>query len=727
MRKLTERKLTDSLAPKRHAWVVLAGNPNSGKTALFNALTGSFQKVGNYPGVTVEKVVGRIHLDNLVVDLIDAPGLYALEALSEDERIALDLIYGRNTEPKPDLVLYVLDAIHLERNLFLLSHLIEAQCPTVIALTMVDVIHKQGKGINTHRLSEVLGIDVVPVISHKGIGIEELKETIQHNILHPKTPKRNSSNILLEAKVESIANSLSRMGIDYTKEQIQSALMGKSLDLESQITAVPTIHEAFLTAKREISELIQHPESLNSLQRYRWAEIVTRRVLEKHVAQRKASTSDRLDKIFTHKFFGLVLFVGLMYVVFQSIYTLAIPLMNGIEMAMTTAGEWARTWLSPIPVLESFIVDGVLTGVSSALIFLPQIIILFFFIAILEGSGYLARAAFLMDRLFSWCGLNGRAFVPLLSSFACAIPGIMATRVIPDHKTRLATILVAPLMSCSARLPVYLLVIGAIIEPNYGPLWAGIALFGMHFLGLLVAIPVSLLLTRGLTRRKSLPFVLELPPYQMPKMRDVFLTMYLRAKTFLRVAGTIIVVLSVVLWALLYFPRSSEDFSRYHQEYQMLPTTMKEKIKEENFIQSRQVENSFLGRFGHFVEPIFRPAGFDWRLSTAILSAFPAREVVVPSLGIMFSIGGDVDESSGDLRQAIAHATLSDGRPLMTPYTAAAFMVFFALCCQCMGTLAVVRKETGSWKWSLLLFSYMTALAYIGAVLIYQIGNWIGS
>ncbi len=721
------KRLVESPAPKRHTWVVLAGNPNSGKTALFNALTGSFQKVGNYPGVTVEKVVGRLHLDDLLVDLIDAPGLYAFEALSEDERIALDLIHGRNTEPKPDLFLYVLDATRLERNLFLLSHFLSAGYPTIIALTMTDVLQKQGKKINARRLSEILGVDVIPVISHKGVGIEELKSALRQNILNPRVPNGDLTKILIEEKVSAISAALSRGGIDYSKDKIRDALYGYPNDAENQMSAVPSVYEAFLLAKKEVAEILQSSNGLTSLHRYRWAEIIARQVLERHPTSRSSSTPDLLDRIFTHKFFGLLIFMGLMYIVFQSIYTLATPLMDGIEWGMNAIGEWLGARLSSVPILQSLVVEGILAGVSSALIFLPQILILFFFIALLEGSGYLARAAFLMDRLLSWCGLNGRAFVPLLSSFACAIPGIMATRVIPDHKTRLATILVAPLMSCSARLPVYLLVIGAIIEPQYGPVWAGIALFGMHLLGLLVAIPVSLILTRSLSRRKNLPFVLELPPYQAPKMREVFLTMYLRAKTFLRVAGTIIVTLSVVLWGLLYFPRPPVDFDRYRQEYQTLPLTVKEKIKEENYIQSRQVENSYLGRFGHLIEPIFRPAGFDWRLSTAILSAFPAREVVVPSLGIMFSIGGDVDETSGDLRQAIAHATHPDGSPLMTPYTAAAFMVFFALCCQCMGTLAVVRKETGSWRWPLLLFSYMTLLAYLGAVLIYQGGRWLGN
>ena len=354
--------------------------------------------------------------------------------------------------------------------------------------------------------------------------------------------------------------------------------------------------------------------------------------------------------------------------------------------------------------MQSFVVDGLIAGVGGVVVFLPQILILFFFIAMLEGTGYLARAAFLMDRLLGWCGLNGRAFIPLLSSFACAIPGVMAARVMPDPKARLATILVAPLMSCSARLPVYMLIIGSFIEPQYGAFWAGFALFAMHLLGLVVAIPVVFILNRGVLKGKRLPFMLELPPYQMPRWKDVFLGMLNRGKVFLTTAGTTIVVMSVIIWAASYFPRKVE-------------TGMPE-----NEAAVAQLEYSVMGRVGKAVEPVFAPLGFDWRISTAILSAFPARETVVPSLGILFSLGSG-DEAEAKLGEKIKDARWPDGRPLFTLPTSIGLMVFFALCAQCLSTLGVVRRETNSRKWPLFMFTYMTALAYLGAWVV----QWIGS
>jgi ferrous iron transport protein B len=373
----------------------------------------------------------------------------------------------------------------------------------------------------------------------------------------------------------------------------------------------------------------------------------------------------------------------------------------------------------------------VIAGIGSVFVFLPQILILFLLIALLEGTGYLSRAAFLMDRLLGWCGLNGRAFIPLLSSFACAIPGIMAARVMPDPKSRLATILVAPLMSCSARLPVYVLLIGAIIEPRFGAGWAGFSLFAMHFLGLALAIPIVMILNRGIIKGKRLPFLLELPPYQLPKIKDVWLAIYFRGKVFVTTAGTIIFAMSVIIWALSYFPRSPEADARYEAAYAKLPassalTVDQFKAAQSAYVDEQRLANSVLGTFGRAIEPVFRPAGFDWRVTTAILCAFPAREVVVPSLGVLFAVGGEADEGSTDLRKAMQDASWPDGKPLFTPWTAVGLMVFFALCAQCSSTLATVKRETNSWKWPLFMFLYMSGLAYIFAVLINLLGKWLG-
>lgn len=623
--------------------VALIGNPNAGKTSLFNALTGSSQKVANFPGVTVERVSATLDIGERTIELLDVPGLYSMNAVSEDEIVAVHCILGEGGEPKPDALVCVIDATNLERNLFFFSQVAELGLPLVVALTMTDSL--KGETVDVSLLKEMLGVQVVPVVSHKGKGLGELRYQVR-----------------------------------------------KALDLETSESGVPP--------------------ALTIEERYCWASEVTRDVL-KRVAPKTRSTTEKLDGILTHRVLGLLVFFGVMYIVFTSIYFFAEPLMGGIEAVFDKLSGWVGPMLAGNPMLQSLVVDGLINGVASVLVFLPQILILFFFISALEGSGYLARAAFLMDRLLGWAGLSGRAFVPLLSSYACAIPGVMAARVMPDPKSRLATILVAPLMSCSARLPIYVLLIGAVIEPQFGAAWAGFALFAMHLVGLVVAIPVVLIINRGFLKTKRLPFLLELPRYQWPKWRDVGLTMFNKAKAFVQTAGTIIVVMSVLIWAALYFPHQSE--SELRQKY----AAARVEVSFENYAQAQQIEGSYLGQFGHTIEPVFRPAGFDWRISTAILAAFPAREVIVPSLSLLFGLGDS--EDSPDLRQKLQAATWPDGRKLFTPSSAVGLMLFFSLCCQCMSTLATVRKETGTWKWPAFMFGYMTALAYIVAVLVHQL------
>ncbi len=636
--------------------VALIGNPNAGKTSLFNALTGSQQKVANYPGVTVERVSARLQIGSQSVEVVDVPGLYSIRAISVDEEVAYQAIVDHPS----DLFVYVADATNLERNLFFFSQIADLQRPTIVAVTMVDALQRAGGTIDLEALEEALGVPVIPVVAHKGQGLDRLVEEIESALRDPKP----------------------------------CPPVGRSPG---------------------------SPVDLTPEERYKWSSEVRSATITERPSP---STTDRLDAVLTHRVFGLAIFVGLMYLVFQALYTFAGPVMDGIEWTFGKLADAVSPSLEGTPWLQSLVVDGIIGGVGSAVIFLPQILILFFLIAALEGSGYLARAAFLMDRLLGWCGLNGRAFIPLLSSYACAIPGIMAARVMPDARSRLATIMVAPLMSCSARLPVYILLIGAFIEPKYGPGWAGFALFAMHLVGLVVAIPVVLILNKRVLKMKRLPFIMELPRYQWPKWRDVWLTMFLRGKVFLQTAGTIIVVMSVLMWALLYFPRPAGAEERYTAEYGRQTSDFRERVSEETYVQQRQIEESYLGRMGKGIEPVFAPAGFDWRLSTAILSAFPAREVVVSSMGILFSLGAEPDER--DMVTAVQNATWPDGRPLLTPWTATGLMVFFALCCQCMSTLATVRRETNSWKWPVVMFLYMTILAYLAAVGIYRLSLLFG-
>lgn len=723
----------------KRAVVAVVGNPNSGKTSLFNALTGSKQKVANYPGVTVERVSAELVVDGWHVECIDVPGLYSLEAQSADEQVAVDAIAGV-TDVKPDLLVCVVNASNLERNLFLFSQLAELETPVVVALTMTDVLAKDGLECDRVKLSNLLGVEVVDVLAHRGIGTDALKQAIARNLEEPRTPSREFGfPESLERQVDSFQARLARAGMDVSRREIRSALLSEASPLARDIEPIAELHEFLAVAKGELAKEGLDAPSVDVTNRYQWAGKVAKACLIRR-SEPKRRLSDRIDYVLTHRVFGLAVFVGVMYAVFQAIYTLAGPLMDAIEAGVGFLGDRAGNALEGNEVLRSLVVDGIITGIGSVLVFLPQILILFMLIALMEGTGYLARAAFLMDRLLGWCGLNGRAFIPLLSSFACAIPGVMAARVMPDPKSRLATILVAPLMSCSARLPVYVLLIGAFIEPQFGPGWAGFTLFAMHFLGLLLAIPIVLILNKGVIKGRRLPFLLELPPYQLPRLRDVVLAMYFRGKVFLQTAGTIIFVMSVIIWALSYFPRSDGEIANLREEYKRtasgvakdggrLPEASVETFTsrtEDQYVDAMLLANSYLGRAGRLIEPVFTPAGFDWRITTAILCAFPAREVVVPSLGVLFAVGSDANEESPDLRTALQSATWPDGRPLMTPWTAIGLMVFFALCAQCMSTLAAVKRETNSWKWPLFMFVYMSALAYLGAVLVNQLGRVFG-
>jgi ferrous iron transport protein B len=680
--------------------VALVGNPNAGKTTLFNALTGSNQKVGNYPGVTVERVTGTLQCGDQTIEVLDVPGLYSLEPVSEDESVAVAAL-----QEDLDLIVCIIDASNLERNLYLFSQIAELKKPTVMVLSMVDRVGSSGKELQLGKLSDLVGCPVATVVGHKNTGIDRLKELICENLEQRPLP------VLLSKKeheaFSALRQRLARIGYDVQLRDLVIQVRENDPRFENYFDQFPELHDDYAAAREAT---LQHsPKLSDASERYQWtSEIQSSVVRNARLASltdsptQKRTLTDKLDLFFTHRLLGLAFFIGIMYLVFQSIYSFSSPVMELIESGFKWLGNAVAPKLDGSPVLQSLVVDGIIAGIGGVMVFLPQIIVLFFFISLLEGTGYLARAAFLMDRLLGWCGLNGRAFIPLLSSFACAIPGIMAARVMPDPKSRLATILVAPLMSCSARLPVYMLLIGAVIEPKFGAFWAGFTLFAMHLLGLLVAIPIVFVLNRGILKGKRLPFLLELPPYQMPKWRDVFIAMLNRGKVFVTTAGTTILFMSIVIWAAGYFPRLPQaDAARF--------------AGQESRLAEAQLEYSALGRFGKAIEPAFKPLGFDWRISTAIMSAFPARETVVPSLGILFSLGSEAEADSAELRGEIKGATWPDGKPLFTPWTAVGLMVFFALCAQCFSTLATVKRETNSRKWAWFMFAYMTALAYAGA------------
>ncbi len=715
--------------PSQLPLVTLVGNPNTGKTTLFNGLCRTHQKTGNYPGSTIEKKSGYCQLGQGKAQILDLPGLYSLRAISPDEKISRDGLLGHIPAIKhPDLLLFVLDATNLRRNLFLFSQVSELGLPVVVVLTMQDQMQKAGVKLDVKRLEHELGVPAVPVVSYRIEDINYLKTVIEKALLEkPVAPPFRSDHtdeqkIIQElyTKLNAKASIKKPFSFFEVRELLSEHQGHLGLLKQKYITNDSELKPQIQDLQQRYHELIKKNPALPTLSRYRWIDSI----LKKIKVQKQTEgflNSQKWDQLFTHRFWGPCIFVALMYFMFQSIYTWAEPAMLGIETIMGYLGDIAAAPLVDMPILRSLVQDGVISGVGSVLIFLPQIIILFFFISILEDSGYLVRAAFLMDRLFSWSGLNGRAFVPLLSSFACAIPGILSTRVMPEHRVRLSTILIAPLMSCSARLPIYLLLIGAMIAPIYGPAVATLSLFLMHAVGVVVALPLVWVFNRGL--QPKLPnnsFIMEFPPYRKPRAYNVFLRVQDAAKKFTIKAGTIIFFLSIVIWAMAYFPKTKTGQN---------PSAQQSSVPEMRAIREppaqTQLRASYLGQIGSFLTPVFAPLGFDWKITVGILSAFPAREVLVSTLGIIYNVQ-DASEGSKDLRERIRTDTYADGRPVYTPLVAISLMIFFALCSQCMGTLAVIRKELGKWKWAVFVFGYMTSLAYLLSFLVYQGGRFLG-
>ena len=647
--------------------IALAGNPNAGKTTLFNSLTGLKQKVANYPGVTVERKTGVWRLNGKAANLIDLPGLYSLDATSLDEHIARDVITGEQSGiPKPDVIVAVVDATNLERNLYLVTQLFEFGIPVVIALTMIDVFEKQKHEIDVEMLSTLLKTPVVPINAKSGRGKEELS-----------------------AKVGEVSGT--NPSVPY--------LLDKSVDEDGP-------HGKIFARYNFISSVVQ--ESV-------W-----------HSDQKQHRISEKIDRVLTHKIFGLVILVAILLVVFQAIFSWASLPMDLLEKGFGSLAGLVRAELPP-GILTDLLTDGIIAGVGGVVVFLPQILLLFFFISLLEDSGYMSRAAFLLDKLMSRVGLHGKAFLPLISSFACAIPGIMATRTIESRRDRFATIMIAPFMSCSARLPVYTLMIAAFFagQTVFGFISLGaLLMLAMYALGIVVAIAVGFILKRTLLKAPPPPFLMELPPYRLPNLRTVFQNMLTRAWVFLKRAGTVILAISIILWALMYFPRAEVQSSKFNvqSEEQLGALNLELGTKSE----SEQLKNSFAGKLGHVIEPVIQPLGFDWKIGVALIASFAAREVLVSTLSIIYNVGKDENEESETLIGAVRDAKTDEGKPAWTPLTALTLMVFFVLAMQCMSTVAVVRRETNSWSWPLFMVGYMTVLAYVGALITYQGGKLLG-
>jgi ferrous iron transport protein B len=738
--------------------IAICGNPNCGKTTLFNALTGLSQQVGNYPGVTVEKTVGSFTFgrgSGRKFRLLDTPGSYSLSAYSPDEYIATRALVGDiEGESRPDLILCVIDATNLERGLYLLFQIMQVGRPVVVALNMIDLATRHGISVKVRSLiRELGGLAVVPVVASRHRGIEKLKEAlaaaVEKNWL-PVVPAYDEVTVRAVRELVATSQPGSRTDAEYIRLLYDrggpAEISYLTEEGQDKIEFVESLRERIVQKFGALSVGETFPLS-------HWATTIVNKVMTRRSSHR-ATRSEQIDRYLLHPVLGPIFLLAVMMFMFQSVFTWAEPVMNLIDSTFGLLGAQVEGLMEVGP-LRSLLVDGVIGGVGSVLIFLPQIIILFLFIALLEDSGYMARAAFLVDRLFGWCGLSGKAFVPMLSSFACAVPGIMATRTIENPRLRLMTIMVAPLMSCSARLPVYTIMIAAFI-PSITILGMfnsqGLVLAGLYLMGVLTAVVVAFFVSRFAFGGERATFMMDMPSYTLPTVRSIFIRIVNRVKSFLSRAGTVILAITIVIWALSYYPHSSRIADEYEQRGHQIETRYAAELERpENSSDAarRELQNSrdaahqqlagqqagaylrdsYFGRTGRMVAPAFAPLGWDWKITMATLASFPAREVIIATLGTIYNLGSDTDEPmslADKMRSDTWESGERAGQPVFTAAVALSVMVFFALCAQCGATLVTIGQETAKLRYAVIAFVYMTTLAYVAAFVVYQVASGLG-
>lgn len=680
---------------KKEITIALIGNPNSGKTTIFNNLTGGHQHVGNYPGVTVEKKVGVFISDGIKINVVDLPGTYSLTALSIDEQVARNFII----RDKPDVVVDIIDYSNLERNLYLTTQLIELNAPLVLVFNMSDIAKARGIKYDLQNLSKLLGAPIVTTVGHKGNGKKEIIEAVldisEGRINLPKPRIGYGKDIEKEIK------SIERFIIDrnLVPENYSSRWLAlKLLENDQKVLNVADMEDVSSAVRKSAQhiESIHHenPEIHIADHRYKFITEVCRKTILSN-GHRDLTRSDRIDRILTNRLIGLPLFLVMMFLAFQFTFTLGGPPTEWIEMffrwcSSLIGGLWQE---GSVSVLRSLLIDGIINGVGGVIVFLPNIAFLFLAISILEDSGYMPRAALVMDRLMGKVGLQGRSFMPMLIGFGCSVPAIMATRTLGSRRDRLATMLVLPLMSCGARFPIYALIIPAFFPEKL----RGLMLFSIYLTGIVLAIASAKLLRITVLKGPPTPLVMELPPYRVPSFVSVLTNMWVMSWLYIKKAGTVILTASIILWALTSYPVKPEI-----------------EAFDPNAIQAEKLGYSFAGRIGHALEPLIKPMGFDWRIGTAMIGAFAAKEMFVAQMGIIYSVG-ETGEESETLRRKLQRN--------YTPLTGLAIMLFMLVSMPCMATFAVVRQEAGSWKWALFQLGGLTLLAYVLTVIVFQAGS----
>lgn len=745
-------------ANRSSAYVALTGNPNCGKTTLFNALTGLRAKVGNYAGVTVERKEGKLTGVETKADVrvLDLPGTYSLSPNSLDEQVSRDVLMGRlPDQATPQLIVVVVDASNLQRNLYYATQVIELGHPTILALNMTDVAEINGHSIDAKKLSELLDVPVLPIVASTGQGLPELRAKIvaMATASHEMKPRLFCQlpglfRIEATALADLLAKTFQERRLQATAEAL--LILSNEKALASSTTHYPqAIQDAVAAARKRLDAANVDWRGAPIEWRYaRVAEI--QQAVTTELAPPGETFSDKLDRVVTHKVWGTLIFLAVMFLIFQCIFTFAEYPMTWLEQGVAWAGDHVAAAMPPGD-LRDLLIDGVIAGVGGVVVFLPQILMLFLFIGLLEDTGYMARAAFLMDRLMSKVGLHGKSFIPMLSSFACAIPGIMATRTIESPKDRLVTILVAPLMSCSARLPVYTLLIGACIPDKrvFGIFkLAGLTMLAMYLLGIVVALLMAWLFKKTLLKGETPMLIMELPPYKRPLFRVVLRHIWDRSKVFLTRAGTVILGISIVLWFLANYPKSSKLDAQFETRRTEITNSfntvtlttgtggesnrlaaLEEQIASVNKEEvGEKLRHSFAGMAGRAIEPVIAPLGFDWKIGIGLVASFAAREVFVSTMSTVYNVGefDDSDEGMKTLEQTLRDQERPDGKPVYTALVAVTLMVFYVFAMQCVSTVAIVRRETNSWKWPFFQWLYMGVLAWVLAFLTYQGGKLLG-